>query len=186
MTIDNKIRHIHNFRGLTQKELGLRIRLDAKIADNRFAQYGTYYRVSKMDRQISEALDVNAINFTGSTPGYAEDTMFTFFWMSEDNKGTVNLFQLVKKYGMTNASDDRAVRYNDNDDWPVHEPVGIYFDYGIVNNFMREWLKRKEELKAKEITNEDYMKWKLNRHSTCDGNKKPKNWRKTNDRKSTV
>ncbi|MHA9740118.1 helix-turn-helix domain-containing protein [Robinsoniella peoriensis] len=188
MTIGDKIRHIRNFRGLTQKELGLKIGLDAKSADNRIAQYETNYRVPKKDMlvQIAEALDVNIMNFTGSTPGCAEDIMFTFFWMDEENRGMINLFQVVRNPGKTNASDDRAVRYNDNDDWPAHAPVGIYFDYGIVNDFMREWLKRKEELKAKEITNDEYLEWKLNWPNTCDNNKNPKKWRKTNDRKSTI
>lgn len=117
--------------------------------------------------KIVNALDVNAINFTGSTPGCAEDIMFTFFWMDEDNRGTINLFQLVKNPGKTNACDDRNIRYNDNDDWPAHETVGIYFNYGIVNNFMREWLNRKDELKAGEITNEKYLEWKLNWPRAC-------------------
>lgn len=180
MTIGDKIKHIRNFRGLTQKELGLKIGLDAKSADNRIAQYETNYRVPKKDMlvQIAEALDVNVMNFTDSTPGCAEDIMFTFFWMDEENRGMINLFQLVRNPGKTNASDDRAVRYNDNDDWPAHAPVGIYFDYGIVNDFMIEWLKRKEELKAKEITNDEYLEWKLNWPGTCDSNRKPQKWRK--------
>ena len=169
MIIGDKIRHIRNFRGLTQKELGLKIGLDAKSADNRIAQFETNYRVPKKDMlvQIAEALDVNVMNFTGSTPGCAEDIMFTFFWRDEENRGMINLFQLVRNPVKTNASDDRAVRYNDNDDWPSHAPVGIYFDYGIVNDFMREWLMRKEELKTKKITNEEYLDWKLNWTNTC-------------------
>jgi len=184
MTIGDKIRHIRNFRGLTQKDLGLKIGLDAKSADNRIAQYETNYRVPKKDMlvQIAEVLDVNVMNFIGSTPGCAEDIMFTFFWMDEDNRGTINLFQLVRNPGKTNTSDDTTVRYNDNDDWPAHAPVGIYFNYGIVNDFMREWLKRKEELKAKEITNDEYMEWKLNWPSTCDRNNSPKPWRTIQDK----
>lgn len=183
MTIGDKIRHIRNFRGLTQKELGLKIGLDAKNADNRIAQYETNYRVPKKDMlvQIADALDVNVINFTRSTPGCAEDIMFTFFWMDEENREMINLFQLVRNPGTSNSSDDRAVRYYDNDDWPAHEPVGIYFDYGLVNDFMGEWLKRKEELKTKEITNDEYLDWKLNWPNTCDNNKTKKKWRKTND-----
>jgi len=173
MTIGDKIRHIRNFRGLTQKELGLKIGLDAKSADNRIAQYETNYRIPKKDMlvQIAEVLDVNVMNFTGSTPSCAEGIMFTFFWMDEDNQGTINLFQLVRNPGKTNASDDTAVRYNDNDDWPAHAPVGLWFDYGLVNDYMREWLMKKEELKAKEITNDEYLEWKLNWPNTC--NNKP-------------
>lgn len=187
MTIGDKIKHIRNFRGLTQKELGLKIGLDAKSADNRIAQYETNYRVPKKDMlvQIAEALDVNVMNFTDSTPGCAEDIMFTFFWMDEENRGMINLFQLVRNPGKANASEDKAVCYNDNDDWPAHAPVGIYFDYGIVNDFMKEWLKRKEELKAKEITNDEYLEWKLNWPSTCDNNRSPQKWRNTQNEKES-
>lgn len=104
--------------------------------------------------------------------------MQTFFGLDEDNRRKINLFQLVRNPGKTNAA-DRDVRYNDNNDWPAHAPVGIYFDYGIVNHFMKEWLKRKEELKSKEITNDEYLEWKLNWPSTCDSNKNPKSWRNT-------
>ncbi|MGL6200390.1 MAG: helix-turn-helix domain-containing protein [Lachnospiraceae bacterium] len=182
MTIGDKIKHIRNFRGLTQKELGMKIGFDEKSADNRIAQYETNYRVPKKDMlvQIAEALSVNVMNFTGSTPGCAEDIMFTFFWMDEENRGMINLFQLVRNPGKTNASDDTDIRYNDNDDWPAHAPVGIYFDYGLVNDFMREWFKRKEELKAKQITNDEYLEWKLNWPGTCDSNKEPIHWRKDN------
>jgi len=184
MTIGDKIKYIRTFRGLTQRELGIQIGLDAKSADNRIAQYETNYRVPKKDmlEKMAEILDVNAINFIGSIPGSAEDIMQTFFWLDEDNRGMINLFQLVRNPGKTNASGDTSVRYYDNDDWPAHAPIGIWFDYGIVNNFMTEWLKRKEELKAKEITNDEYLEWKLNWPSTCDDNKKPKIWRKAEDK----
>ncbi|WP_070042987.1 helix-turn-helix domain-containing protein [Robinsoniella peoriensis] len=182
MTIGDRIKYIRTFRGLTQKELGLRIGLDVKSADNRIAQYETNYRVPKKDmlEQIASALDVNSINFIGSVPGCAEDIMQTFFWLDEDNRGMINLFQLVRNSGKTNATDDTSVRYNDNDDWPAHAPVGLWFDYGLVNDYMKEWLKRKEELKAKEITNDEYLEWKLNWPNTCDdcGKFKPnKKWR---------
>lgn len=155
MTIGDKIRHIRNFRGLTQKELGLKIGLDAKSADNRIAQYETNYRVPKKDMlvQIADALDVNVVNFTGPTPGCAEDIMFIFFWMDEENRGMINLFQLVRNPGKTNASDDRAVRYYDNDDWPAHAPVGIYFEYGIFNDFMREYLRKNFLYQIKQLVN---------------------------------
>ena len=54
------------------------------------------------------------------------------------------------------------MRYNDSDDWPAHPPVGLWFKYGVVDDFMREWLVRKNELKAGEITRDEYLEWKLN------------------------
>ena len=72
-------------------------------------------------------------------------------------------------------------RYNDGDDWPAHPPVGMYFQYGLVDEFMREWLLRQQELHAGEITREEYFEWKINWPSTCDDGKESKYyvpWRK--------
>ena len=181
MTIGERIKHIRTFRGLTQKELGLKVGFDAKSADNRIAQYETNYRLPKKDmlKQIAEILNINPINLVGTVPGCAEDIMQTFFWLDEDNRGMINLFQLVRNPRKTNASDDTAVRYNDSDEWPAHSPIGMYFDYGLVNDFMKEWSDKKEYLKTGKITNDDYLEWKLNWPSTCDNNN-PKIWRNNN------
>lgn len=127
MTVGEKIKFIRNFRGMTQKELGIGIGFDEKGADNRIAQYETNYRVPKKDTllQIAKVLDVNPLNFISEVSGSAEDIMQTFFWLDEDNPGAINLFQLVRNPGKCNASDDTSVRYNDSDDWPAHPPVAL-------------------------------------------------------------
>ena len=107
--------------------------------------------------------------------------MRTFFWLDEDSPGSIRLFQLVCNHGKIGASDDTAVRYNDTDDWPAQPPVGIYFNYGLVDEFMREWLLRQQELHAGEITREEYFEWKINWPLTCDDSKRFDNyvpWRK--------
>ena len=98
----------------------------------------------------------------------AEDFMRTFFWLDEDSPGSIRLFQLVRNPGRAGAADDTSVRYNDGDDWPAHPPVGMYFQYGLVDEFMREWLLRQQELHAGEITRDEYFEWKLNWPRTCD------------------
>lgn len=183
MTIGEKIKKIRTFRGMTQKEFGLAVGLEEKGADNRIAQYETNYRIPKREllTQMAVVLRINPLNFYSDTPGCAEDIMQTFFWLDEDNPGAINLFQLVRNPGKTNASDDAAVRYNDNDDWPAHAPVGMYFKYGLVDQFMKEWLLRKQELKAGSITRGEYFEWKLNWPQTCDdcGKQEPSaQWRK--------
>ena len=50
----------------------------------------------------------------------------------------INLFQLVRNPGKCNASDDTALHYNESDDWPAHPPVGLWFKYGVVDDFIRE------------------------------------------------
>lgn len=132
---------------MTQKELGVGIEFDEKGADNRIAQYETIYRVLKKDilLQIAKILDVNPLNFICKVSGSVEDIMQTFFWLDADNPVAINLFHLVRSPGKCNASDDTAVRYNDAR--PAHPPVGLWFKYGFVDDFMREWLVRKNELK---------------------------------------
>ena len=152
------------------KGIGACYRLEEKGADNRIAQYETNYRVPKRELldKMAEALRVDRQNFYTIAPGSAEDFMRTFFWLDEDSPGAIRLFQLVRNPGRAGAADDTAVRYNDSDDWPAHPPVGMYFQYGLVDEFMREWLFRQQELHAGEITREEYFEWKLNWPHTCD------------------
>ena len=107
--------------------------------------------------------------------------MRTFFWLDEDSPGAIRLFQLVRNPGRAGVDDDTSVRYNDGDDWPAHPPVGMYFQYGLVDEFMREWLLRQQELHAGEITRDEYLEWKLNWPHTCDDSKESEYyipWRK--------
>ena len=41
-------------------------------------------------------------------------------------------------------------------------------NYGLVDEFMREWMVRKQELSNKEITEAEYLEWKLNWPDNCD------------------
>ena len=184
MTVGEKIRKIRTFRGMTQRELGLAVGFEEKSADNRIAQYETNYRVPKRELldKIAEALHVDRQNFYTICPGCAEDFMRTFFWLDEDHPGAIRLFQLVRNPGRVNESEDTAVRYNDNDDWPACPPVGIYFQYGLVDEFMREWLVRQQEYQSGAISKDEYFEWKINWPCTCDGSQNSKSyvqWRKS-------
>lgn len=109
-----------------------------------------------------------------------------FFWLDEDNRNTFHLFQLVRNPGKCNASDDKSICYNDSDEWPAHAPVGMWIDYGLVNEFLREWCLRKEQLKSGEISEDEYFEWKINWPATSskvdyngkDDKKCSYNWRK--------
>mgnify|MGYP004528828573 FL=1 len=164
MTLGGKIKRIRTFRGLTQRDLGLKLGYDEKNADVRIAQYESGYRVPKKDTLLamSEIMNINSIHLTGTKSGTAEEIMLTFFWLDEDNRNIFHLFQLVRNPEKTNASDDTAVRYNDNDNWPTHPPVGMWINYGLVNDFMREWCLRKEQLRSGIISEDEYFEWKIN------------------------
>ena len=63
----------------------------------------------------------------------------------------------------------------------VYKRQGMYFQYGLVDEFMREWLLRQQELHAGEITRDEYFEWKLNWPHTCDDSKESEYyipWRK--------
>ena len=168
MTVGDKIKKIRTFRGMTQKELGIAIGFEEKGADNRIAQYETNYRVPKRELldKIAEALRVDRQNFYTIRPGCAEDFMRTFFWLDEDSPGSICLFPPVRVPGT--IKEETVVQDNDSYDWPARPPVGIYFNYGLVDEFMHEWLLRQQELHAGEITRDEYFEWKLNWPATCD------------------
>ncbi len=169
MTVGEKIKYIRTFRGMTQQQLGTAIGLPAKGADNRMAQYETNYRVPKKDmlEDIAESLDVSPLNFITPVSGSAEDIMQTFFWLDEDNPEALHFFPMVpskKKYGTGNAI---KAQYDNNDDMPSIPPVGMWFHYSSVNDFMHEWMVHKQELAEGQITQAEYLEWKLNWPDTC-------------------
>lgn len=61
MSVGDRIKRARNFRGMTQKELGIAVGFDEKSADIRIAQYESNTRTPKEDllRKLAEALDVN-------------------------------------------------------------------------------------------------------------------------------
>ena len=169
MTVGEKIKYIRTFRNMTHKQLGAAIGLPEKGADNRMAQYETNYRVPKKDMlmDIAEALHVNPINFITPVSGSAEDIMQTFFWLDVDNPDALHFFPMVpskKKYG---TDKEIKAEYDNNDDMPAIPPVGMWFHYNTVNEFMHEWMVHKQELADGEITPDEYLEWKLNWPDTC-------------------
>ena len=171
MTIGDKIKKIRTFRKMTQAELGAALGWGEKGA-NRLAQYETNYRVPKKElvTEMAKILDVNPWTLYDATTMDATEFMELLFWIDEFNPSAINLFQMETYPGeKCNSSEDTSVRYHDNDSWPAHPPVGLWINYGLVNDFMKEWVLRKEEMKSGEITRNEYFEWKINWPQTCDG-----------------
>lgn len=169
MTVGEKIKYIRTFRGMTQQQLGIAVGLSPKGADNRIAQYETNYRVPKKDMlmDMAKALNVNPINFVSPVSGSAEDIMQTFFWLDVDNPKALHFFPMVpskKKYG---TGKQIKAQYDDNDDMPAVAPVGMWFNYNLVNEFLKDWMECKEDLLTGKITNDEYLEWKLNWPDSC-------------------
>ena len=112
---------------------------------------------------MAKILDVNPLTLHEPTTMNASELMEILFWIDEFNPGMINLFQLeTYPDEKSNSSDDTAIRYHNSDSWPAHSPVGMWFNYGILNDFLKEWTLRKEELKSDEITRDEYFEWKIN------------------------
>jgi len=171
-----KLKAIREFRGLTQKALGVQMGFDEKTADARIRHYEMGKITPKMQgmEKLVEILRVNIINFTVDESGSFEHIMQMFFWFDEIRPNTFNPIQLEKiprkKDGKINPEHNEgdAVKYNDSDYWPSHAPMAIWLNDSTLNQFVREWMHRKQELSAGEITRAEYFEWKLNWPRTCD------------------
>ena len=158
MAVGDRIKRVRNIRGMTQRELGLAVGFDDNSADVRIAQYESGTRKPKEDmlRKISAVLDVNYRSLYEPTLYAAEDIMYT-------------LFELDEHYRISLSEQGKQISVN--------------FNAKLLNDFMREWLLRKQELADGDITKEEYAEWKLNWPQTADdcGKFTPKKqWRKDN------
>ncbi len=183
MQINERIKRIREFRNMTQKELGIALGGTEKSAAVRIGQYETGSRVPKKDSAmaLSKVLRCNPINFySGADLGKAEQIMMNLFWLEETLGGSLYIFQLQK---YNDKADQRIAHgmFNDYQYDGIFPPVAIALNYNLINDFMREWAIRFQELTDKQITVDEYFEWKINWPSTCDdgGRFEPSiNWRK--------
>lgn len=166
MAVGDRIKRVRNFRGMTQKELGIAVGFDEKSADIRIAQYESNTRTPKEDllRKIAEVLDVNYRSLYEPTLYAAEDIMYTLFELDEHYPGT-------RIYEVTDTTDP---------DFP-EKHMAVSFRYRLLDEFLREWQLRKKQLSSGEIGKEEYQEWKLNWPQTADdcGKHTPsKQWQK--------
>jgi len=158
MAVGDRIKRIRNMRGMTQKELGLAVGFDDSSADVRIAQYESGTRTPKeaMLKKIAEILDVNFRSLYEPTLYAAEDIMYTLFELDEHYKIFLTQSQTQ---------------------------IGVIFDTKLLNDFLQEWLIRKQELADGAITKEEYSEWKVNWPQSTDGCGRfapKKTWRKNN------
>lgn len=171
MTQGERIKHIRQKRGMTQQELGEACGFTEISAGVRIRQYESNKKSPKDDTLmiIAKALKVNYIAIKNYDLGCAEDILETLFWLDVDGN-TIDLFSLERETDYENDWKFQG-KYNDEEyDW-ARTPFGIVINYGLVNDFMKEWFQRKQQLKKKEITQEQYDNWKWNWPCSCDDSK---------------
>ncbi|MGN0621426.1 MAG: helix-turn-helix domain-containing protein [Porcipelethomonas sp.] len=163
--IGDKIHRIRNFRGLTQKELGLAVGFDDRSADVRIAQYESGTRTPKyaLTEKIAEVLDVNPQYLCNEEMLGAEGIMLM-------------LLELDEHY---------PISIQDCEDEYGNSRKGICFGSILMTDLFSEWQQRKKDLADGKISKAEYTEWKLNWPKTTDdcGKHEPsKEWR---DRKAT-
>ena len=171
MTVGERIKRIRTFRHMTMDEFGAALGFEGKSMSVRVAQYESGTRVPKMDMiyKMAEILNCNYKALDNYNLGAAEDILETLFWLEEASP--INLFDLQPMpKSMKSKTSSKAeniasnIAYTDinEDDWNSYaSPVAVTFDYGVLNEFLMEWYKKKNEFKTGQITQEEYFEWKI-------------------------
>ena len=158
MTIGEKIKRIRQHRKMTQKELGDAVGLTA----NRIAQYEMGYRVPKdaLVEKFVEALGVSRESLLESN-GMAVAMLEQLFWLDEEAPGIIQLAETERSKVPYNANPGLSLRYDDNDRWPTHPPAALWFDFPMLDDFLRSWARIQRLLREGEISQEEYFEWKI-------------------------
>lgn len=101
---------------------------------------------------MAEVLNVNILSLREpDTKLYAaEDIMSILFEL--DDEGGLNLFDVE----------------DDSDPELPETRISVVIKYRILQNFLKEWQLRKQELKDGLITKDEYTEWKINWPSSAD------------------
>ena len=141
MAIGERIHFFRTMRGMTQKYLGMLLGFPEKSADVRLAQYETGARTPKADltASLANALDVSPLAL--SVPDI------------DSYLGLVHtLFTLEDRYGLTIDELDGEVCLRVN--------VRHSKDAARLHEMLCSWLQAVAMLKAGEISQEDYDRWR--------------------------
>ena len=135
MAIGERIKRIRNFRKWTQAQLGKAVGL----SDVRIRQYEIGNRIPKEDmiQELAKALDCNYRSIYEPSLCAAEDVMYTLFELDEHYD--MNLYEVA------------------NPDDPTEKHIAVGFDYSLLDDFLSNWKKKKEDLASGKITNEEYF-----------------------------
>lgn len=166
MTIGEKIKNARNLRGLTQKELGIKLGLDEKSADVRVAQYESGTRTPKAEllSEIATVLDVNVNSLKNPTLENTETFIHLLFDLEQESKK-----QHTNNFSIISVPDELG-----------NSQPALQFHNHLLNEFLSEWQLRRKELSEGIITEEEYSEWMMSFPATSDGcgkNEPIKKWR---------
>ena len=141
MAIGERISFFRNLRGMTQKFLGMQVGFPEKSADVRLAQYETGTRTPKADMTaaLADALDV-------SPQALAVPDIDSYIGLLH------TLFTLEDRYGLEICESDDEVHLRVN--------VRKNKDAAQLHEMLYAWRQAAAMLKAGEITQEEYDRWR--------------------------
>lgn len=163
MTIGDKIKIIREFRGMTQKELGIELGFSPKTAQIRVAHYETGFRVPKKDvvMKLCEILDAHLFTFDTDCASEFVNLMETLLWTEEEMQGRMHIALAELDPKMSCEDNEMEVRYGTGEEWKNLYPAMIWFEDSAVSMYFKEWSVKKSELAKGKITQEQYFEWKL-------------------------
>lgn len=143
MTLGKKIKRIRTYRGMTQKELGIRLGYKESGADVRVAQYESNQRRPKKDTlyRIAEILEVSPYHFIQLGEESQEELIRTLLWMEEERTESLQIFSI-------NNTESQAAK------------VGICLSNREIEKILLEWMEKRNEVIKGEISEREYLEWK--------------------------
>ena len=143
MAIGERIHFFRSMRGMTQKYLGQLMGFPEKSADVRLAQYETGTRTPKADliNSLANALDVSPLALSVPDIDSYLGLMHT-------------LFTLEDRYGLMIDKEDGEVC--------LKVDVSKSKDAARLHEMLCIWNQTAAKLKAGEITQEEYDRWRYN------------------------
>lgn len=169
MSIGERIKKARVFRGMTQKELGIAVGFNEKNADVRIAQYESNTRRPKdsLIYKMADVLDVGFFALYEPRPHNAESIMYSLFDQG-NNPMRVQLEEVLTTDGLQRPQKRIAVIYN----------------YDHMDEYLREWKLRREQVLNHTITIEEYTEWVVNWPDTSDvfvNEPNYRDWKKTEE-----
>lgn len=139
MSIGKRIRHFRMLRGMTQKELGIAVGLEADAAANRITQYELDYRKPKggLLNKIAEALNISPAALTVPYHTNPIDIMHILFLAEEE-------------FGLHVELTDEKVSFH----------LSQTSIPPIFKNYLTCWLKKDKEYQQGKLTKSEYEQWK--------------------------
>lgn len=152
MTLGKRIKRIRTYRGMTQKELGIRLGYKESTADVRIAQYESDQRRPKTDTlyQMAEILAIHLFYLVKAKEGSLEELLQTLLWMEEENPDLVQLCFLGDTE--SKVSEERRELQTDR--------VRIRINDQKIESVIAEWLRKRIEVKKGILSEAEYLEWK--------------------------